>query len=109
MEKVLEYNIQGLKCDNPDCDWQDMSIPLEAYVDYINHKCPKCGDVTLTEECFNDVQRAIAFCDDVNKIALEQLEGLKEQFGRELTEQEIALFQQKLRESFNLDIQFTTE
>lgn len=40
----------GLKCDNTDCDWSDMSIKVEFYKKYINYKCPKCGDNVFTKK-----------------------------------------------------------
>ena len=39
----------GLKCDNPDCDFSDMSIPTSKYKEYINCPCPKCGANLLTK------------------------------------------------------------
>lgn len=45
----MEMNIYGLKCDNPSCDYQDDSIQLEQYEDYIDYPCPKCGSPLLTQ------------------------------------------------------------
>jgi hypothetical protein len=44
-----KISVQGLKCDNPNCDWVDMSILYKEYKDKIGMKCPKCGEVVLTE------------------------------------------------------------
>jgi hypothetical protein len=38
----------GLKCDNPSCDYEDMSIKVEEYKDWVEKPCPKCGWVLLT-------------------------------------------------------------
>ncbi len=35
--------VQGLQCDNPSCDWSDMSISREEYPVWLNRSCPKCG------------------------------------------------------------------
>jgi ssDNA-binding Zn-finger/Zn-ribbon topoisomerase 1 len=43
MDKAIEYEIKGLKCDNPECDFVDMNIPFEEYESYVNKPCPKCG------------------------------------------------------------------
>lgn len=40
----------GLKCDNPSCDWRDMSIKTQDYKKYIDYKCPKCGENVLTKK-----------------------------------------------------------
>ncbi|KOS60574.1 hypothetical protein FJQ98_11990 [Lysinibacillus agricola] len=45
----MELNVYGLKCDNPVCDYQDNSIKLEQYEDYINYPCPKCSAPLLTQ------------------------------------------------------------
>mgnify|MGYP001035874038 FL=1 len=39
---------KGLKCDNPECNYKDMSIEIEDYEKYINYPCPKCGAPLLT-------------------------------------------------------------
>lgn len=39
----------GLKCDNTDCDYSDMSIPTSKYKEYVNCPCPKCGANLLTK------------------------------------------------------------
>lgn len=45
-----ELEIQGLKCDNPTCNWEDRTIAFEDYEKYINHVCPECGESVLTPE-----------------------------------------------------------
>ena len=49
--------IKGLKCDNPKCDYIDNNSPdMSQYHNYVNTKCPKCGENLLTyeayEQCF---------------------------------------------------------
>jgi hypothetical protein len=39
----------GLKCDNPLCDYKDMSIPTTEYKKYVDCPCPKCGSNLLTK------------------------------------------------------------
>lgn len=43
----------GLKCDNPHCDWCDMDIKTEDYKDYIDYKCPKCGEDVFTKKDYS--------------------------------------------------------
>lgn len=59
MEDAIKMQVAGLKCDNPNCDYIDMSIRLEDYEKYLNAKCPKCGSILLTESDFNNVQAMI--------------------------------------------------
>lgn len=49
----------GLKCDNPNCDFVDMSIEIEDYDNWVNKSCPKCGQKLLTEEDYNAVKMMI--------------------------------------------------
>jgi len=50
MDKTaIEMTGGGLKCDNPCCDWIDMSIPTKDYRKWVNAKCPKCGCIVLTK------------------------------------------------------------
>jgi hypothetical protein len=37
----------GLKCDNPNCDWVDMSIEYEQYDQYVDTQCPSCNQYTI--------------------------------------------------------------
>lgn len=43
MAKAIVTHIQGIKCDNKDCDFKDMSVSYEDYPKWINKPCPKCG------------------------------------------------------------------
>lgn len=62
-EKFLSENhdlpegldVHGLKCDNPNCDWSDMSVPFSDYESSINKPCPKCGENLLTQEDYDQV------------------------------------------------------
>lgn len=40
----------GLRCDAIECDWEDMSIRVEDYAEYVNYRCPKCGENVFTEK-----------------------------------------------------------
>lgn len=56
MKKAVDMEIKGLKCDNPKCDYSDMSIKMEDYENWIDSKCPKCGEILLTEVDYNNVK-----------------------------------------------------
>lgn len=48
----VDFNISGLKCDNPDCDYVNHDIPFEQYKQYVNFPCPKCGQPLLTQQAY---------------------------------------------------------
>ncbi|WP_040194775.1 hypothetical protein [Clostridium culturomicium] len=68
MKDAVEINICGIKCDNPKCDFNDMSVKLEDYKEWLNKPCPKCGENLFTEEDFANTMMMISFIDSMNKI-----------------------------------------
>lgn len=48
----VDFNIQGLKCDNPNCDFCNHDIPFEKYEEFVNYPCPKCGQPLLTPQAY---------------------------------------------------------
>lgn len=53
MAKAVELSCYGIKCDNPKCDYKDMSVRFEDYPKYVNKPCPKCGQNLLTKHDYN--------------------------------------------------------
>ena len=53
--------ISGLKCDNPNCNYKDMSIKVEDYKNWINAPCPRCGESLLTQEQYDETQKFVEF------------------------------------------------
>ena len=51
--------IGGIKCDNPHCNYKDMSVKYEEYPDYLNKPCPICGWNLLTQQDYDIVQRIV--------------------------------------------------
>lgn len=51
----MKINIKGLKCDNFNCNWIDISITREEYTKFIGMKCPKCGDIILTQADYDTI------------------------------------------------------
>ena len=56
-----------MKCDNPKCDWVDISIHIEDYPQHVGDNCPKCGECVLTEADFAAVKKIIKAVDLTNK------------------------------------------
>lgn len=53
---AVPFQFQGLKCDNPECDYQDKTIPVENFIAWVNRPCPKCGSNLLTQADYENVQ-----------------------------------------------------
>ena len=53
MAKAITTIVQGIKCDNPECDYKDMSVKYEDYPKWIDKPCPCCGSNLLTKRDYN--------------------------------------------------------
>ena len=56
-KNAIEVSIKGIKCDNPICDFADMSVDYTDYENWVNRPCPKCGQNLLTEKDFKKCKR----------------------------------------------------
>ena len=61
-------SLGGIKCDNPKCFYRDEDVKLEDYQNWVGKRCPKCGDVLLTEEDMNTVKLLAGSISIANKI-----------------------------------------
>lgn len=77
MKNALEINMSGLKCDNPTCDYVDMSIDAKDYEKWVNVKCPKCGEILLTEADYNNAKFLLEIVNLGNKIFPKRRDGEK--------------------------------
>lgn len=68
MKDALELNIHGIKCDNPDCDYNDMTVRVENYDKWLNKPCPKCGENLLTEKDYESVKVIMSLTENINNI-----------------------------------------
>jgi len=47
----VEYDVYGLKCDTPSCNFIDDSIQFKDYLKHVGQtRCPKCNSLLLTHE-----------------------------------------------------------
>lgn len=74
MKRRIEITIQGLKCDNPKCDFRDDTIKMEDYPKWLNKPCEKCGENLLTEEDFRNSERLLAIGHYINSMSDEDYE-----------------------------------
>lgn len=83
MELLQQHGNPGIHCDNPNCDFSDLSVTMEETSQWLNKPCPKCGENLLTEEDlqrFNQVLEAVKL---INSITPEQVEMLNNLFPAE--------------------------
>lgn len=75
MESIKLINT-GLKCDNPTCEWEDETIKVEDYKDFINAPCPECGENILTQEDLDNMTKVHEVMNFVNSLDRETLDGM---------------------------------
>ena len=68
MKEIIKAKIQGLKCDNPKCDYRNDDICVEDYPKWINAKCPKCGEILLTQKDFDNVKSILELSKQFNEL-----------------------------------------
>lgn len=67
MRDALQYQISGIKCDNPKCDFVDWSVELKDYPNWLNKPCPKCGANLLTQADYDNVTMIVGLADKMNR------------------------------------------
>jgi hypothetical protein len=55
MKDAIEMNLKGIRCDNPECDYKDMSVEADDFKDWLNKPCPECGANLLTQADYDNV------------------------------------------------------
>lgn len=65
---MTEINVYGIKCDNPDCDYKNMDVKYEEYPQWLNKKCPDCGENLLTEKDLESTKQLIEMVKIANQI-----------------------------------------
>ena len=68
MKEAITLEISGLKCDNPTCNYKDMTIDVKDYEQYIDSPCPKCEANLLTKKDCKETQRMLKMVKVLNKI-----------------------------------------
>ncbi len=66
----------GLNCDNEECGWSDMNIPVSEYEKWVNIKCPNCGSILLTVEDHIKTKNLMDAIDMINSINPEDIDKL---------------------------------
>lgn len=69
-EQNMVVNVKGIKCDNPACDYQDMTVKYEEYPKWVNKPCPICGHNLLTEADYIQLQTFMELTAYINTLDL---------------------------------------
>lgn len=86
-EHITEIQSGGLKCDNPECDWADMTISESDYPKWLNAPCPKCGQNVLTDQDYENVKTVRAAIEFINSLSEEQLAEMSDLVPDDIKEQ----------------------
>ena len=68
MAKAVTTYVQGIKCDNPECDYKDMSVKYEDYPKWIDKPCPCCGSNLLTKHDYEVTKFLVKMSSMLGKI-----------------------------------------
>ena len=73
---MSSLKIEGLKCDNIDCSYEDNTVTLNQYESYLNKPCPECSSNLLTEADLKSVKIMIALANNPVVKAIDKICGL---------------------------------
>lgn len=65
---AIDYKVGGIKCDNPTCDFKDMSVEYKDFPVWLNKPCPKCGCNLLTQKDLDALKVLLGLVNIINLI-----------------------------------------
>lgn len=68
MKNEFQVNSIVIKCDNEKCNYTNENISVENLNKWINKPCPKCGEILLTQENYNNYKMLITLNSSINKL-----------------------------------------
>jgi len=74
-DKAVKMEMNGIKCDNPECDYKDDNVggsTIKEIKEWLNKPCPKCGQSLLTQEDLNAIIQMKKVTDVVNTLCAGQ-------------------------------------
>lgn len=74
----MQVNFGGIKCDHPECNFEDNSVTMMQYPEYLNKPCPQCGSNLLTEA---DYQMVMRMQELSNSRIIKAIEAVSKFFG----------------------------
>lgn len=75
-ENNIDLNISGLKCDNPNCNYDDPNVPLSDYESSINKPCPDCGESLLSQDDYDQTMQMVQAIELMNSLSPEEIEKI---------------------------------
>ena len=65
---MIEFEISGIKCDTPHCNYRDDSVKFEEYPNYLGKPCPVCGANLLSHADYDMCLKQYRIVAKYNKI-----------------------------------------
>ena len=75
MKNIEIEHEEGIRCDNPNCDFVDETVKLDDLEQWLNKPCPKCGE-NLTEQDFINAIALRETIKVVNELTEDDIESL---------------------------------
>ena len=63
-------NINGIKCDNPECSFRNDDVSIDEYKNWLNKPCPECSSNLLTDTDYDAVKMMINLVKTQNEASL---------------------------------------
>lgn len=67
MDKAIQMDVKGIKCDADGCDYVDYEVEFDPEK-YLNAPCPKCGAPLLTQEDYETYKTMVGLVDSIADI-----------------------------------------
>ena len=88
-ENKIKLEGSGIKCDNPECDYKDMTVAVDDYPNWVDKPCPKCGENLLTKEDYLAVKQLYAVIELLNAKPDEEIAELTKTTGADELAEEL--------------------
>lgn len=68
MKEQVKVKIEGIKCDNPGCDYVNTSVNINNFQEWVDKPCPQCGEILLNKSDYKFAKFSIGVSNIINKI-----------------------------------------
>ena len=83
MVDAITMSVKGIKCDNPECDWDDMNAEFDPEK-WLDVPCPKCGANLFTKDAYDQLKAIMSIMEYVNDQA--KTSGLEVSEGSDMVQ-----------------------
>lgn len=66
MEKQIQAEVSGIKCDTEGCNFVDLTVRFEDYALWVDKPCSHCGGNLLTKGDYETVQELVRISNLIN-------------------------------------------